>query len=87
VATPVAREQVLLFRVGESLYGIGIRGLWEVLSPEGITSLPTPQYQICTALAYRGRIQSPATRLTFGGPCRGRHLAEEIRDQCQFPAR
>jgi purine-binding chemotaxis protein CheW len=60
--TPVAREQVLLFRVGEGLYGIGIRGLWEVLSPEGITSLPTPQYQICTALAYRGR-RLPLIRL------------------------
>lgn len=62
VATPVAREQALLFRVGEGLYGIGIRGLWEVLSPEGITSLPTPQYQICTALAYRGR-RLPLVRL------------------------
>ena len=62
VQTSVAREQVLLFRVGEGLYGIGIRGLWEVLSPEGITSLPTPQYQICTALAYRGR-RLPLVRL------------------------
>jgi len=62
VATPVAREQALLFRVGEGLYGIGIRGMWEVLSPEGITSLPTPQYQICTALAYRGR-RLPLVRL------------------------
>jgi len=62
VATSAAREQFLLFRVGEGLYGIGIRGLWEVLSPEGITSLPTPQYQICTALAYRGR-RLPLVRL------------------------
>jgi len=62
VVTPVAREQVLLFRVGEGLYGIGIRGLWEVLSPEGFTSLPTPPYQICTALAYRGR-RLPLVRL------------------------
>jgi purine-binding chemotaxis protein CheW len=62
VATPAAREQVLLFRVGEGLYGIGIRGLWEVLSPEGITSLPTPQYEICTVLAYRGR-RLPLVRL------------------------
>jgi purine-binding chemotaxis protein CheW len=61
-AAPAAREQVLLFRVGEGLYGIGIRGLWEVLSPEGITSIPTPQYQICTALAYRGR-RLPLVRL------------------------
>jgi purine-binding chemotaxis protein CheW len=65
----VAREQILLFRIGEGLYGIGIRGLWEVLSPEGITSLPTPQYQICTALAYRGR-RLPLVRLgeLFGVP-------------------
>lgn len=55
VEVPVAREQVLLFRVGDGVYGIGVRGLWEVLSPEGISSLPTPPYQICTALAYRGR--------------------------------
>ncbi len=61
-AAPVAREQVLLFRVGESLYGLGIRGLWEVMSPEGITGLPTPQYQICTALAYRGQ-RLPLVRL------------------------
>lgn len=64
-AAPAAREQVeqvLLFRVGESLYGIGIRGLWEVLSSEGITGLPTPRYQICTALAYRGR-KLPLVRL------------------------
>jgi len=60
--TPVAREQVLLFRVGEGLYGIGIRGVWEVLSPEGVTGLPTPTYQICTALAYRGR-RLPLVRL------------------------
>ena len=62
VEAPVAREQVLLFRVGEGLYGIGIRGLWEVLAPEGITSLPTPPYQVCTALAYRGQ-RLPLLRL------------------------
>ena len=62
VEAPVAREQVLLFRVGEGLYGIGIRGLWEVLAPEGVTGLPTPPYQICTALAYRGR-RLPLLRL------------------------
>jgi purine-binding chemotaxis protein CheW len=62
VEAPVAREQVLLFRVGDGAYGIGVRGLWEVLSPEGISGLPTPPYQICTALAYRGR-RLPLLRL------------------------
>jgi purine-binding chemotaxis protein CheW len=60
--TPVAREQILLFRVGDGVYGIGLRDLWEVLSPEGITALPTPPYQICTVLAYRGR-KLPLIRL------------------------
>jgi len=50
-----AREQVLLFRVGGEVYGIGLHALWEVLLPEGVTGLPTPPYQVCTALAYRGR--------------------------------
>ncbi len=59
---PVAREQILLFRVGDGLYGIGVRGMWEVLSPEGVTGLPTPTYQVCTALAYRGR-RLPLVRL------------------------
>ncbi len=59
---PAADEQVVLFRVGGIVYGIGVRGLWEVLSPEGITGLPTPPYQICTALAYRGQ-RLPLLRL------------------------
>ncbi len=62
VAAPAAREQVLLFRVGGVLCGIGVRGMWEVLPPEGISSLPTPSHQICTALAYRGR-RLPLIRL------------------------
>jgi purine-binding chemotaxis protein CheW len=62
VATPAPREQVLLFRVGEGIYGIGIRGVWEVLSPEGITGLPTTPYEVCSALAYRGR-RLPLVRL------------------------
>lgn len=61
--TPVAREQVLLFRVGEEVYGIALQGLWEVLSPEGVTGLPTPSHQICTSLAYRGR-KLPLVRLS-----------------------
>lgn len=52
---PRVREQFLLFRVGDEIYGVGLRGLWEVLLPEGVTDLPTPPYQVCTALAYRGR--------------------------------
>lgn len=59
---PVAREQVLLFRVGEEVYGIALQGLWEVLPPEGVTGLPTPPHQICTSLAYRGR-KLPLVRL------------------------
>jgi purine-binding chemotaxis protein CheW len=62
VEKAAAREQLLLFRVGEGVYGIGVRGLWEVMSPDGITSLPTPPYQICTALAYRGQ-RFPLIRL------------------------
>jgi purine-binding chemotaxis protein CheW len=61
--TPVAREQILLFRVGGEVYGIGLRDLWEVLPPEGVTGLPTPPYQICTVLAYRGR-KLPLIRLS-----------------------
>jgi purine-binding chemotaxis protein CheW len=34
---------------------MGLHRLWEVLLPEGVTDLPTPPYQVCTALAYRGR--------------------------------
>jgi chemotaxis signal transduction protein len=59
----VAQEQVLLFRVGDCLCGLGLRGLWEVLSPDGVTELLTPSYQICTALAYRGR-KLPLVRMS-----------------------
>ncbi len=56
VAAPAAaREKVLLFRIGEAVYGIGIAGLWEVLPLDGMTGLPTPPHQVCTSLAYRGR--------------------------------
>ncbi len=44
-------------------YGIGLGELWEVLPPEGITGLPTPPYQICTVLAYRGK-KLPLIRLS-----------------------
>jgi chemotaxis signal transduction protein len=59
----VAQEQVLLFRVGDCLCGLGLRGLWEVLSSDGVTELLTPSYQICTALAYRGR-KLPLVRMS-----------------------
>jgi chemotaxis signal transduction protein len=59
----VAQEQVLLFRVGDCLGGVGLRGLWEVLAPDGVTELLTPSYQICTALAYRGR-KLPLVRMS-----------------------
>lgn len=49
-----AQEKFLLFRVGEELYGLGLRGLREVLLPEGLTPLPSPPYQVCAALEHRG---------------------------------
>lgn len=51
---PTAQEKFLLFRVGEELYGLGLRGLREVLLPEGLTPLPSPPYQVCAALEHRG---------------------------------
>ncbi len=47
-------EKFLLFRVGDGIYGMGLRSLREVLLSEGLTPLPTPPYQICDALAHRG---------------------------------
>ena len=52
---PAAREKFLLFRVGDEIYGVGLRGLRQVLLPEGLTALPAPAYQACVALTYRGR--------------------------------
>jgi len=49
-----AADQFLLFGVGEVLCGLPVDGLWEVMPPEGVTELPTPAHQVCTALAYRG---------------------------------
>lgn len=64
-----AAEQFLLFRVGGETYGLGLEGLWEVMPPEGITGLPTPAHQVCSALAYRGH-RLPLVRLAelFGVP-------------------
>jgi purine-binding chemotaxis protein CheW len=52
---PTVQEKFLLFRVGEEIYGMGLRGLREVLLPDGMTFLPTPPYQVCVALDHRGR--------------------------------
>jgi chemotaxis signal transduction protein len=45
------------------MYGIGARGLWEVLLPDGVTGLPTATDQVVSALAYRGR-RLPLIRLS-----------------------
>ncbi len=52
---PAIREKFLLFRVGDEIYGMGLRGLREVLLPDGLTVLPTPAYQVCAAFTCRGR--------------------------------
>jgi purine-binding chemotaxis protein CheW len=63
------REQFLLFRVGEEIYGLGLRGLRRVLLADGVAGLPNPPYQVCGALTYRGR-RVPVIRLgeLFGVP-------------------
>jgi purine-binding chemotaxis protein CheW len=50
-----AREKFLLFRVGDETYGVGLRGLRQVLLPDGLTALPAPAFQACAAITYRGR--------------------------------
>ena len=67
--TVAVREQILLFRIGDGTYGLGVDKVWEILTPEGVTDLPTPPHQICTALAYRAR-RLPLIRLSelFGVP-------------------
>jgi purine-binding chemotaxis protein CheW len=49
------REKILLFRVGDEIYGMGLRGLQEVRLSDTVVALPTPPYQVCAELAYRGR--------------------------------
>lgn len=75
-----APEKFLLFRVGEEIYGMGLRALREVLLPEGVTALPTPPYQVCGSLAHRGR-RIPVIRMRAlfeaaagGTPATGRVL-------------
>ncbi len=60
---PAVREKFLLFRVGDEIYGMGLRGLREVLLSDGVTSLPAPPYQVCVALTYRGR-KLPVIRMS-----------------------
>ena len=65
---PALREKFLLFRVGDEIYGMGLGGLREVLLPDGLTALPTPAYQACAALAYRGcRLPVIRMRALFEG--------------------
>ena len=52
---PRAQEKFLLFRVGEEIYGMGLRGLREVVLSDGVMLLPSPAYQVCVALEHRGR--------------------------------
>jgi len=59
---PTAQEKFLLFRVGEETYGMGLRGLREVLLSDGVTLLPSPPYHVCVALEHRGR-RVPVVRL------------------------
>lgn len=66
------REKFLLFRVGEETYGMGLRGLREVLPPDGVTVLPTPPYQVCGTLEHRGRrIPVIRMRALFEGAAAG----------------
>ncbi len=52
---PGLRERFLLFRVGEEIYGMGLRGLQEVLPSDGVAALPALPSQVCVLLAHRGR--------------------------------
>lgn len=52
---PAVQEKFLLFRIGEEIYGMGLRWLREVLLADGVTLLPTPPTQVCMALEHRGR--------------------------------
>ena len=66
---PAAQEKFLLFRVGEEIYGLGLRGLREVLLPDRMTPLPFPAYQVCAALDHRGRrLPVIHMRALFEGP-------------------
>ena len=60
---PTAQEKFLLFRVGEEIYGLGLRGLREVLLPDGVRLVSSPPHQVCVALEHRGR-KIPVIRMS-----------------------
>ena len=59
---PAVQERFLLFRVGDEIYGIGLRGLHEVLPSDGVAGVPTRPFQVCVPLTHRGR-GSPVIRM------------------------
>jgi purine-binding chemotaxis protein CheW len=65
---PAVQEKFLLFRVGDEIYGMDLRGLREVLLPDRVSVLPTPLYQVCVELAHRGgKIPVIRMRALFDG--------------------
>jgi purine-binding chemotaxis protein CheW len=67
-----ALEKFLLFRVGDEIYGMGLRGLREVLLPNGVTSLPSTPSEVCVMLEHRDRkVPVIHMRALFEGPHMG----------------
>ncbi len=65
---PGVREKFLLFRVGDEIYGMALRGLREVLLSDGVALLPASPSQVCLALAHRGhRLPVIRMRALFEG--------------------
>jgi purine-binding chemotaxis protein CheW len=60
---PAVQERFLLFRIGDEIYGLGLRGLHEVLPSDGVAGLPIPPFQICVPFTYRGR-EIPVIRMS-----------------------
>ncbi len=54
VGTPTPKEKYLLFRVGDETYGLGFRGLQEVLLPDGIIWPSASSHPVCASLPHRG---------------------------------
>ena len=52
---PAVQERFLLFRVGDEIYGIGLRGLHEVLPSDAVAGVSTHPFQVCVPLTHRGR--------------------------------
>ena len=57
------QEKFLLFRVGEEIYGLRLRGLREVLLPDGVRLVSSPPHQVCVTLEHRGR-KIPVIRMS-----------------------